>query len=118
MKRKRYSHSSGRLSGFLRTQGIAVVLFIIVAAAVFAGVGNVSHKSSDEELKIAQDSIRRAVISYYAIEGRYPETYEYLKEKYGLTVDEDKYIIHYEIFASNIMPQITVIPVQDGRQIS
>ncbi len=114
--RRRYSHyRTGGLSGFLRSQGIALVLFIIVAASVIAGVGNVSQKSSDEELKMAQDSIMRAVASCYAIEGRYPDTYEYLKENYGLTVDEDKYIVHYEIFASNIMPEITVIPVQDGQ---
>ena len=60
---------------------------------------------------MAQDSIRRAVVSCYAIEGRYPDTYEYLAENYGLTVDEKKYTVHYEIFASNIMPEITVTPV-------
>lgn len=115
MNRKRHnSHAAGGLSGFLRSQGMALILFIIVAAAVFAGVGNVSQKSSDEELKMAQDSIRRAVVSCYAIEGRYPDTYEYLKENYGITVDESKYIVHYEIFASNIMPEITVIPAQNG----
>lgn len=115
MNRKRHNrYASGGLSGFMRSQGIALILFIIVAAAVFAGVGNVSQRSSDEELRMAQDSIRRAVVSCYAIEGRYPDTYEYLKENYGLTVDEDKYIVHYEIFASNIMPEITVIPAQNG----
>ena len=86
-------------------------MFAVVAAAVIAGTGNVSQKSSDEELKMAQDSIRRAVVSCYAIEGRYPDTYEYLAENYGLTVDEKKYTVHYEIFASNIMPEITVTPV-------
>lgn len=108
MKRRHSHYSSGGIGGFLRTQGLALALFAIVAASVIAGVGNVSQKSSDEELKMAQDSIRRAVVSCYAIEGRYPDTYEYLKENYGLTVDEDKYIVHYEIFASNIMPEITV----------
>ena len=116
MNKKRHSrYAAGGIGGFLRSQGMAFMLFIIVAAAVIAGVGNVSQKSSDEELKMAQDSIRRAVVSCYAIEGRYPDTYEYLKENYGLTVDEDKYIVHYEIFASNIMPEITVVPAQDGR---
>ena len=108
MKRRHSHYSSGGIAGFLRAQGLALALFIAVAACVLAGVGNVSQKSSDEELKMAQDSIRRAVVSCYAIEGRYPDTYEYLKENYGLTVDENKYIVHYEIFASNIMPEITV----------
>ncbi len=112
MDKRRYSrHSSGRIAGFLKTQGLAIIMFAAVASAVIDGTGNVSQKSSDEELKMAQDSIRRAVVSCYAIEGRYPDTYEYLAENYGLTVDEKKYTVHYEIFASNIMPEITVTPV-------
>ena len=93
------------------TISVSSSLYKTQAAAVIAGTGNVSQKSSDEELKMAQDSIRRAVVSCYAIEGRYPDTYKYLAENYGLTVDEKKYTVHYEIFASNIMPEITVTPV-------
>ena len=41
----------------------------------------------------------------------YPESYEYLKEHYGAMVDEENYAVFYEVFASNIMPDITVIQI-------
>ena len=54
-------------------------------------------------------SIRKAAVSIYAMEGAYPATYEDLKAQSGIAVDEEKYIVQYEIFASNIMPEITVL---------
>ena len=54
----------------------------------------------------------RACIQCYAIEGRYPPSVEYLEENYGIQIDHDKYNVFYDGFASNIMPEITVIPVE------
>ncbi len=51
----------------------------------------------------------RAVISCYATEGSYPESYEYLQKNYGVSINEDKYAVFYEAFASNMMPDITII---------
>ena len=73
------------------------------------GSRTASDTSRAEAKRIAEDSIRRAVVSCYALEGRYPDSYEYLRDHYGLRIDEDRFIIHYEVFASNIMPDITVI---------
>ena len=57
-------------------------------------------------------AITRACIQCYAIEGRYPPGVEYLEENYGIQIDHDKYNVFYDGFASNIMPEITVIPVE------
>lgn len=100
------------LIGFVKSQAFAVIMFTVIATIIVTGINNTAESSRDEELRMAKDSIRRAVVSCYAVEGRYPDSYEYLKEKYGLTVDDEKYIVHYEIFASNIMPEITVIAVE------
>jgi hypothetical protein len=47
-------------------------------------------------------------VECYALEGRYPENVEYLIEHYNISVDESKYYVYYNVFASNIMPDITV----------
>ena len=39
----------------------------------------------------------------------YPPDYEYLKDNYGIRVDEEKYAVFYSVFASNMMPDVTVI---------
>lgn len=87
------------------------VLFAAVTAILVASITNASRSSSAEELRVAQDGIRRAVISCYAVEGEYPESYEYLRDNYGVRVNEDKFVVHYEVFASNIMPDVTVTEV-------
>ncbi|MBQ5567821.1 MAG: hypothetical protein IIT41_01095, partial [Oscillospiraceae bacterium] len=65
--------------------------------------------SDKEGLRLAEEAIRKAAVSIYAMEGAYPATYEDLKAQSGIAVDEEKYIVQYEIFASNIMPEITVL---------
>ncbi len=47
-------------------------------------------------------------MSCYAIEGRYPESYAYIRDHYGVRVNEDKFYVDYRIFASNIMPDISI----------
>lgn len=111
--RKKYNFRRRSRGGLIRifiSQAPALLLFIAIAAAVIAGTDSVSEHSLAEEQRMAEDSIRRAAVSCYAIEGRYPESFDYLADHYGVTVDTEKYIVHYEIFASNIMPEITVVP--------
>ena len=43
------------------------------------------------------------------MEGRYPESIQYLIDNYGIQVDFDKYAVSYEIFAENIKPRVKVI---------
>ena len=49
-----------------------------------------------------------------AIEGRYPSGVAYLKENYGLVVDEEKYVIHYQNMGDNLLPEIAVFLIEDG----
>lgn len=89
---------------------VSIAIFAIIVA-VFAVTLSTTGQSSDERfLEAKKDAVRKAVVSCYAIEGSYPSDIDYLREHYGLQVDESKYIIHYEIFASNIMPDFDVIP--------
>jgi hypothetical protein len=36
----------------------------------------------------------------------------YLEEHYGITYDKDRYVISYESIGSNLMPDVTVIPLK------
>ena len=84
-----------------------ILVFLAVTVIVVMAISDVRRTSSEESLTIAENSIRRAVITCYAQEGRYPESIEYLKENYGLYISDD-YTVRYNIFASNIMPDIKV----------
>ena len=88
---------------------IPVLIFIAAAIFVMIGTSKVSERSGTEGKQALQKAVQRAVVQCYAIEGAYPEDIEYLEEHYGLYVNHDKYVVHYEIFASNIMPNIIII---------
>lgn len=90
-------------------------LFAILAAAVFCllkGVERMEAGQQSESLKQLDRSIRKATLTCYATEGVYPPTIQYLKDNYGIQVDEDRFTIFYEIFGDNMMPEITVMEKQ------
>ena len=87
---------------------LGLVVFVLVAVLIIQGIGRASSVSDREELALARRAIRQAAVSCYAMEGAYPASYEELKARTGLAIDEEKYAVFYEVFASNIMPEITV----------
>ncbi len=96
------------LSGF-RTLFVPLVAVAAVCCLLTA-VGNVESGHSEESERRVEDTIKKAVVSCYAIEGVYPATLQYVEEYYGLQIDHEKYDVFYEVFADNIMPEITVVP--------
>lgn len=85
------------------------VLILALLLWFFTAVGNLSRDSGDEGREQLETALRRAAVACYAAEGVYPPTMEYLSEHYGVQIEEEKYIVFYEIFASNLMPDITVL---------
>lgn len=78
--------------------------------SVFAvAVSNVKKGNGTEEKKQLEEAIRRSVVTCYATEGVYPPDFAYVKEKYGILVDESRYVVVYDAFAENLMPDITVL---------
>lgn len=59
-----------------------------------------------------EEALRRRAVSCYALEGFYPPSVDYMREHYALQYDEDAYTIRYEVIASNLMPDITVLERQ------
>ncbi len=93
----------------IKEYGFALCLFFIVGGFVFFGVNQAKAAQREEALRVAKESILRGAIRCYALEGTYPDSYEYLKEQYGIQIDESKYTVFYDIFASNLMPDVTVV---------
>lgn len=100
---------SRRKTSVFRAPALAVILFAGVLAIILASLGSTDRSVDEQGLRTAQEALRRAAVTCYALEGAYPESYEYLKENYGLAVNEQLYSVNYTIFASNLMPDITVV---------
>ena len=93
----------------LRSLIVPVLFTLAVMGIILYGLSQTEASSKAEALRILDDSIRRAVVTCYAIEGRYPESVAYIEEHYNINIDRDRFIVHYQIFATNIMPDIMVI---------
>ena len=89
-----------------------LLLPVAVAAVLLlflTGLSNLDRGRSEEGRQQLEEALRRGAVACYAAEGIYPPNVEYLKEHYGVQVDEDRYAVFYEVFASNLMPDITVL---------
>ena len=92
----------------------AVAAFGMVMGLFLSGVFQFSDRARSEGADTLREAIARASVQCYAIEGRYPPSVEYLEEQYGIQIDRQRYHVFYNGFASNIMPEITVIPAEGG----
>ncbi|HHU22304.1 MAG TPA: hypothetical protein GXZ52_02645 [Clostridiales bacterium] len=86
-----------------------VLLFAALAVVFVFSVDKAARAHKRETVGQLEESIRRAAMVCYALEGRYPESLSYLKGNYGIMIDEEKFTVYYDIFASNIMPEIFVV---------
>lgn len=103
---KQHKHA---LMAFITEYGIFLVLFLGVCAFLLFGLQQAALQQRQEAKRLAEESILRGVITCYALEGFYPPSYAYLEENYGVHVNEEQFDVFYDIFASNIMPDITVV---------
>ena len=87
----------------------AALLTLAVIVTVLTAIVNIGRDSRKDSLHQLEKSLRRSVMACYATEGVYPPDVEYLKEHYGLQIDGSRYIVHYTVFAENLMPDITVL---------
>ncbi|MDR1573428.1 MAG: hypothetical protein LBS24_03905 [Clostridiales Family XIII bacterium] len=88
---------------------LPIILFLVVLLLFVLAVSKIAGKSENEGIHLTEESIRRAAVQCYALEGVYPADFEYLKDHYAVRPDENKYIIYYTYTASNLMPEIDVI---------
>ena len=95
-------------TGWIRSYFLGVAIFLAAALVFVLLVSGAKETSERESLRTARESLRRAIITCYAVEGSYPENYEYIKENYSVRIDEQKYFVHYLIIASNVMPDFEI----------
>lgn len=90
------------------------LLLALIAAplAFFYGTNALEKSQSEEAVRRLTQAVQRGCVTCYATEGSYPQSLDYLKEHYGLQIDESRYAVFYTPTGSNLMPQITVLECQ------
>ena len=106
-----YQNSRHPVLRFLPT----LILLIVLPLLLLWAAGRLGGRADGESLDMARQAIRRAAVQCYALEGTYPVSWQHLKEVYCESVDESRYFVDYQYVASNLMPDITVLPLE-GRE--
>lgn len=81
---------------------------IIVIALTF-GFRSFSENTVSQQKESLEKALKRGIMQTYALQGRYPASLEELINDYHIIYNEQQFIVKYEIVASNMMPNITII---------
>ena len=79
-----------------------IVGFLILISAI-------TTTSDSQETQLVYDAVKNAALTCYAADGSYPENLQYLRDHYKLAYNQEKFVVEYDAFASNLMPTINVL---------
>ena len=88
---------------------IAVLLVLALVIAGFSlGISRLETGHHQQDKALLEEVLHRTAVACFASEGFYPPDVAYMQQHYGLRYDENRFTVHYDRFASNWMPDITV----------
>jgi hypothetical protein len=100
------------MEGKQKYKKIGLLLAIIVIGYISMYISSIDkfwENGQEDTNKAIEDAIRKSALECYALEGSFPPSVDYLKKNYGLIVNEDAYFYHYQVTASNMIPDIKVV---------
>lgn len=87
----------------------SMIMLALLIVWLVSGLDSTQNASDANQISSIESTIMKSAVVCYSIEGMYPTDIDYLTEHYGVRVDTNKYIVHYEYFGGNIMPTVKVL---------
>lgn len=100
----------------MKSNLIKILILISILGLTFNLSKSLYNKTENNKTEELKKTIQTASIECYAVEGMYPPSVEYLEENYGIQIDRNKYNVFYSGFASNMLPDITVVEVEQSEK--
>lgn len=88
---------------------MAAVLLLAALAVWRLAVPASGRDMEQESITAMRAAVERCARQCYVVEGYYPPSLSYLEENYGLQVNTEEYRVVYNVFASNIAPDVRVL---------
>ena len=85
------------------------LLGLIILLCFFYSITGLGKDHAARDKHQLEQALTRAAVACYAAEGVYPPDTVYLEEHYGIQINKELYSVKYEVIASNLMPDITVL---------
>ena len=105
----RFQKNPARFRGW--SAALPAVFFLAMLGLFLLGLNSLDRTTARQEAEGLKNSILQSAVHCYAMEGFYPDSLGYLQEHYGLQYDPDRYVVAYEVIGSNLMPDVSVIPL-------
>lgn len=87
--------------------------FILLFALFLQGINAVNDTTLSKQKESLETALSRSISQCYAVEGVYPPSLDYIINHYGLLYNEDIFLINYEYYGSNLLPEVTVLRKQN-----
>lgn len=94
---------------YIRKNWFAILSFCVIFIFIYFSFQSIQKSTEDNRQDSLDKALKRGILECYALEGQYPKSLDYLVKNYHIIYNKDEFDIKYEIFASNIMPNITII---------
>lgn len=107
----RFEHNSPAVAGKI-IFWLPLAAFLLLFTLFLGGIQDLSDSTAARQQESLETALSRSIAQCYAVEGFYPPDLEYLREHYGLTYDEDVFLVDYISYGSNLRPEITVLRKQ------
>ncbi len=104
-------HDHPKMS-FRRKMTLAVVAAVVVVLLMLGAVGLyglIDRDLNEQAAAALRQTVIDAAIQCYAVEGKYPESLDVLEQEYGVQINHARFIVTYDVFASNQLPDVTVL---------
>lgn len=88
---------------------LALLLLLGAAGLLRMTLPRSGRDMEEESIAALKAAVERSARQCYVVEGFYPPSLEYLEENYGLQINTDEFVVVYDVFASNISPDVRVV---------
>lgn len=83
--------------------------FVILLLFFLGGIHSVNSTTLAKQQESLETALTRSISQCYAVEGVYPPSLEYLITNYGLSYDADIFLVDYEYYGDNLLPDVTIL---------
>ncbi len=87
---------------------LSIIVFVCIFMFFIFAISNTKDEIGANEKDNLIQAIDNAVVSCYATTGAYPESIDEIIEKYGIIIDNEKFIVQYDVISSNVKPNVTI----------
>ena len=105
-----YERERGQNKGLF----LAMVVFALLVVLFLFFLLTATQRNEANEREMMSDALRRAIVTCYSEEGKYPPSLDYIYENYGVRIDESRYVVFCDVIAANVMPSVDVISIGGG----